>query len=66
MTSPFHFEAADMGRCLPELGDGLCAQLHELVRQPSQERAEVVANNLRNAAGFLLHYAEKLGREGTR
>ncbi len=64
MTSPFHFDAASMGNYLPELGDGLCAQLHELTRRPSQERAEVVANNLRNAAGFLRHYAEKLGQEG--
>lgn len=51
-------------RSLPEIGDGLQGQLHELSARPSAERAAQVAANLDGAYRAILRLREALLREG--
>lgn len=48
---------------MPEIGDGLQAQLAELWRCPTIERCEVVAANLMGARSAVLRLREALLRE---
>lgn len=49
---------------LPEHGDSIAAQLHELSARPSVERAEIVIRNLDGLATLLRRYRERLQSEG--
>lgn len=49
---------------LPEIGDRLQAQLHELQRLPTAERAERMAIELGGAQRYVLQVREALIREG--
>lgn len=49
---------------LPEIGEGLLAQLVELHQHPSPAAAEQVAVNLAGAQRAVLRYREALLREG--
>jgi hypothetical protein len=56
--------ADDMRRSLPEIGDGLHAQLHELYVHPTAWGAEQLAANLSGAQRACLRLAEAIRREG--
>jgi hypothetical protein len=61
-----HAPSADtLRRSLPEVGDGLQGQLHELSARPSAERCEQAARNLEGARLTVLRLREALLREGT-
>jgi hypothetical protein len=49
---------------LPEIGDGLQAQLHELYSYPDPTAADQLAANLDSARRALLRLAEATRREG--
>lgn len=56
--------ADDLRSGLPDIGDGLQAQLHELFRDPTPEAAERVAINLAGAQRAVQRFREALLREG--
>lgn len=56
--------AEDLRRALPELADGLSAQLVELHKRPTPERAEMVARNLEGVRQHVMRYRERLVVEG--
>lgn len=58
-------DAEALRTSLPDIGEGICAQLHELYARPSVERAERVAANLAGAQRAVLRLREALLREGT-
>lgn len=57
--------AQEQASALPEIGEGLSAQLYELHRDPTPERCERMASNLGGAQRAVLRLREALIREGT-
>jgi hypothetical protein len=57
--------ANTLRRSLPDVGDGLQGQLHELSARPSVERCEQAARNLEGARLTVMRLREALLREGT-
>lgn len=57
--------AEELRRSLPDVGDGLQGQLHELSARPSPDRCEQLARNLEGARLSVLRLREALLREGT-
>lgn len=57
--------AEDIRRTLPDHGDSIRAQLHELSARPSIERIEVAARNLEGLVQLLRRYRERLIAEET-
>lgn len=55
--------AESLRHSLPEIGDGLQAQLVALYADPSARVAETVASNLAGAQRAILRYREALLRE---
>ena len=51
-------------RSMPDIGDGLQCQLHELSVRPSAERCEQLARNLEGARLTVLRLREAMLREG--
>lgn len=47
-------------RQLPEIGEGLAAQLAELANRPSPDRCELLARNLDGARSAVMRYRERL------
>lgn len=64
MARPYGVPAETQRRALPELGEALSAQLHELYARPSLAAADQVAANLDGAKRAVLRYAEAMRREG--
>lgn len=61
-----HQQTADSIRLsLPDLADGLQAQLVELHKRPSADAAEQLARNLDGARVAVMRYRERLIAEGT-
>jgi hypothetical protein len=56
--------AEDLARSLPEIGDGLCAQLCELSARPTADGAETLAANLAGAHRAVLRLREALLCQG--
>lgn len=56
--------AEELRRSLPEIGDGLQAQLHNLYARPSAADAERVAANLDGARRAVMRLRERLIAEG--
>ena len=56
--------AQEQASSLPEIGEGLAAQLVELWRFPTPERCERMAANLGGAQRAVLRLREALIREG--
>ena len=56
--------STELARALPDLADGLSAQLHELLARPTRDRAETLAMNLHGARAHVLRIAEALRAEG--
>lgn len=56
--------AEDLRRSLPEVADGLSAQLHDLYARPSADAAERVAANLDGARRAVLRLRERVIAEG--
>lgn len=54
----------ELRRSLPDIGDGLQAQLHELYASPDPTAAEQLAANLDGARRAVLRLAEAIRREG--
>lgn len=54
----------ELRRSLPEIGDGLQAQLHELYARPNPTAADQLAANLDGARRAVLRLAEAIRREG--
>ena len=52
-------------RGLPDMADGLFAQLHTLHEHPSPDAAERLAANLAGASRAVLRYREAMLREGS-
>lgn len=64
MTAPnFAPSAAELGRQLSEIGQRLQAQLSELQRHPTPERAERMAIELGGAQRYVLKVREAILRE---
>lgn len=57
-------DAEAIRRALPELGEGLAAQLVDLSRAPTPERCERAAINLQGAAREVMRLRERLQAEG--
>jgi hypothetical protein len=57
--------AEELRRSLPEHGDSLQGQLHELAKRPSVERCETAIRNLGGIVQVLNRYRERLVAEGT-
>ena len=55
----------DLRTGLPDMGDGLQAQLHELYARPSADAAERVAANLDGARRAVLRLRERIISEGS-
>jgi len=53
-----------MRQSLPEIGEGLAAQLAELHKRPSPDAAEQLARNLDGARVAVMRYRERLVAEG--
>lgn len=65
MNSPAYVpKLEDLRRQLPDLGDGLQAQCHELYAAPTPERCERLALNLEGARRAILTLRERLLTEG--
>lgn len=65
MNAPAYVpQLEDLRRQLPDLGDGLQAQCHELYAHPTPERCERVAVNLEGARRAVLTLRERLLAEG--
>lgn len=56
--------ADELRRSLPEIGDGLQAQLHEIYFRPEPAAAERQAANLDGTRRAVLRLAEAIRREG--
>jgi hypothetical protein len=56
--------ADELRRSLPEIGDGLQVQLHELYARPDPTAADQLAANLDGARRAVLRLAETIRREG--
>jgi hypothetical protein len=56
--------ADELRRSLPEIGDGLQAQLHDIYFRPEPAAAEHLAANLDGARRAVLRLAEAIRREG--
>jgi hypothetical protein len=56
--------ATELLRALPDVGDGLQGQLHELSARPSADRCEAAARNLDGARLTVMRLREALLREG--
>lgn len=54
----------DLRRQLPDLAEGLSAQLNELYARPRADAAERLASNLDGARRLLLTLRERLVQEG--
>lgn len=57
--------AEEIRRSLPEHGDGIQGQLHELSARPSIERIETAIRNVEGIVQLLRRYRERLAAEGT-
>jgi hypothetical protein len=57
--------AGELARSLPEIGEGLSAQLTELSFRPTPDGAEILAANLAGAHRAVLRLREALLREGS-
>jgi hypothetical protein len=55
----------DLRRTLPDIGDGLQAQIQDLYFHPSAGAAEHLAANLARAQRICLQLAEVIRREGS-
>jgi len=65
MNAPiFQPDPEALRRQLPDLGDGLSAQCHELHTKPTAERCERLALNLEGARRAVLTLRERLIAEG--
>lgn len=53
-------DAETIRRTLPDVGEGLAAQLAELSRAPTPERCERVAIDLQGAFAAVLRFRERL------
>lgn len=58
-------QSAQLASSLPDVGEGLAAQLTELGHRPTVEGAEQLAANLDGARRAVLRLRESLIREGT-
>ena len=56
--------AEEIRRSLPDHGDSVAAQLHELSARPTIERVDIVIRNLDGMATLLRRYRERLQTEG--
>ena len=56
--------AEEIRRSLPEHGDAIQGQLHELSTRPSVERVDIAVRNLDGLATLLRRYRERLQSEG--
>ena len=64
--APIYTADADTLReSLPDIGEGLQAQLAELYARPDPDRAERLASNLDGARRVVLSFRERLIAEGT-
>lgn len=63
-ASSYRPTAEDLRRTLPDIGDGLQAQLQELYARPDPDRAECLARNLDGARLAVLRFRERLIAEG--
>lgn len=57
--------AESLRRGIPDMADGLHAQLMELFARPCPDAAERLAANLSGAARAVLRYRERLAAEGS-
>lgn len=55
--------ADSLRRQLPELADGIHAQLCELATRPSRDKGEALASNLDGVRRHVLRLADAIGRE---